>query len=139
MAKLVLNVEYDFDFFLLGISCHEKDYRLSWALNNSLHLELAKEKDLQIDAKKNSTPLTHSIFTFDNEQEYRQFYLISNRGSNGLLVPEQKHADFFLLIKGSLMTEDKPSIIKGVKETPMVLTAFEIDPNQLKSKENLLF
>lgn len=139
MAKLVLNVEYDFDFFLLGISCHEKDYRLSWALNNNLHLELAKEKDLQIDAKKNSTPLLHSIFTFDNEQECRQYYLISNRGSNGLLVPEQKHADYFLLIKGSLMKEDEPYIIKRVKETPMVLTAFEIDPIQLKSKENLLF
>jgi len=139
MAKLVLNVEYDFDFFLLGISCHEKDYRLSWALNNSLHIELAKENDLQIDAKKNSKPLMHSIFTFDNEQEYRQYYLISNRGSNGFLVPEQKQADYFLLIKGSLMTEDKPSIIKRVKETSMVLTAFEIDPNQLKSKENLLF
>ena len=139
MAKLVLDIEYDYDFFLIGISCHEKDYRLSWALNNSLNLELAKTNDLQIDAKKHKEPLTYSMSAYDNEQQYRQYYLISNRCLIGALVPEQKQADFFLMIKGTLLREDKTTIIKRIKETPTVLTAFEIDPNKLKSKENLLF
>lgn len=139
MAKLTLDIEYEYDFVLIGISCHEKDYRLSWALNNTLNLELAKANDLQIDAKKHKEPLTYSMFLFDNEQQYRQYYLISNRNLVSPLVPEQKPADFFLMIKGTLLNDDKSSIIKKVKETPTVLTAFEIDPNKLKSKENLLF
>jgi hypothetical protein len=139
MAKLVLDIEYDYDFLLIGISCHEKEYRLSWALNNNLNLELAKTKDLQIDSKKQKEPLAHSMFMFDSEQQYRQYYLIANRGVQGPLIPEQKQADFFLLIKGTLLNDDKTTILKRVKETPMVLTAFDIDPNKLKSKENLLF
>ncbi|MBI2272008.1 MAG: IPExxxVDY family protein [Bacteroidetes bacterium] len=139
MAKLVLDIEYEYDFVLIGISCHEKDYRLTWALNNSLNLELAKTNDLQIDAKKHKEPLTYSMSAFENEQQHRQYYLISNRCLIAALVPEQKQADFFLMIKGTLMDEDKATIIKRIKETPTVLTAFEIDPNKLKSKENLLF
>lgn len=139
MAKLVLDIEYEYDFLLIGVSCHEKDYRLSWALNNTLNLELSKTNDLQIDSKKHKDPLTYSMFTFDNEQQHRQYYLISNRCLLSPLVPEQKQADFFLMIKGTLLNDDKTTLIKRVKETPTVLTAFEIDPNKLKSKENLLF
>ena len=139
MAKLVLDIEYEFDFTLIGVSCHEKDYRLSWALNNNLNLELAKTKDLKIDSKKYKEPLSHSMFAFVSEEQYRQYYLISNKGTQVLLVPEQKAADFFLLIKGTLLNDDKAIILKKVKDTPGVLTAFGIDPNKLKSKENLLF
>jgi len=139
MAKLVLDIEYDYDFLLIGISCHEKDYRLSWSLNNSLNLELAKTDDLKLDSKKYKEPLSHSMFMFDNEDQYKQYYLISNKGPKGLLIPEQKHSDFFLLIKGTLLNDDKASILKKIKDTPGVLTIFDIDPNKLKSKENLLF
>ena len=79
------------------------------------------------------------MYWFDNEQQYRNYYLISNKGTKGLLVPEQKHADFFLLIKGALPDDDKVTLLKQIKDTPTVLTAFDIDPNKLKSKENLLF
>ena len=44
--KLTLEIENEFDFSLLGISCHAKDYRISWALNNSLNIKLKKEDDI---------------------------------------------------------------------------------------------
>ncbi len=139
MAKLVLNIEYDFDFTLIGISCHEKDYRLSWTINNKLGIELSKEKDLEIDVKKHKEPMTHSFFAFEEEDQFKQFYLINNRGTKGLLIPEQKQADYFLMIKGTISPDEKSNFIKLVKEIPMVQLAFDIVPDSLKSKENLLF
>jgi len=139
LAKLILDIEYDYNFILFGISCHERDYRLSWALNNTLHLELAKTEDLKIDTKKQKESLSHATFYYANEQDYLEYYLIANKGTMGLLLPEQKAADFFLLIKGSVTAETKILLLKAVKETSGVLMVFEIDPNKLKSKENLLF
>lgn len=139
MAKLVLDIEYDYDFVLIGISCHEKDYRLSWALNNSLMLDLAKVNDLQIDAKKHKEPLVYPMFAYEDEQQYRNYFLISNKNLHALLVPEQKHADFFLLIRGTLSMDEKALLLKQIKETAGVLTAFDLDAAKLKSKENLLF
>jgi hypothetical protein len=40
--KHLLVEEYEYDFSLLGICCHEKDYRLCWAVNSTLDLNLTK-------------------------------------------------------------------------------------------------
>ncbi len=139
MAKTTLDIKYEYDFILIGISCHEKEYRLSWALNQSLHFELERRKDMQIELKKQSEPLSYPFFEYDDVENYRKYYLISNKCTGGMLLPEQKQADFLLMIKGTIRPPEKISIIKAIKEIQLVLTAFEINPEQLKSRENLLF
>jgi len=37
-----LAVEPDYRFFLIGISSHENDYHLCWAINQKLNLNLQK-------------------------------------------------------------------------------------------------
>ncbi len=139
MAKQVLTIEYEFDFTLFGISCHEKDYRLSWALNKGLNIDMAKTPDYQIETKKQKEALSYSAYSFEDTQRYLHFFLIANKGSQSLLLPEQKQADFLLLIKGTVNPESKLNFLKEIKASQDVLTAFEIDPNSLRSKENLLF
>jgi len=51
LGKHTLKIEYDFDFVLIGISSHEKDYRICWALNNVLGLDLTKKNSLEIKSK----------------------------------------------------------------------------------------
>jgi hypothetical protein len=139
MAKQVLTIEYDFDFTLYGISCHEKDYRLSWSLNKGLNIDLAKTADYLIETKKQKEGLNYSSFSFEDSHRYLHFFLLSNKSLQGPLLPEQKQADFLLLIKGNLNPESKALLLKEIKASQDVLTAFEINPNSLKSKENLLF
>lgn len=63
MSKFQLQIDYDFDFRLIGISCHARDYRLCWALNN--HLEIQLEKVLRENAssglKKNGIAMSRFI------------------------------------------------------------------------------
>jgi hypothetical protein len=139
VVKQTLDIKYEYDFILIGISCHEKEYRLSWALNNSLQLELARISDMQIELKKQTEPLSYPIFEYDDTEHYRKYYLISNKTSKGMLVPEQKQADFLLMIKGSLQDPEKLALLKAIKNTQLVLMAFEINPESLKSRDNLLF
>lgn len=139
MNKFKLEIEYDYDFVLIGICSHEKDYRICWAINQKLDFDLKKTEDLEIKEKKQAEPSLFSMYVHENPEEYVEYYVIANRGANGMLVPEQKQADYFLMIRGTITDGQVESIIKQLREISMVLTAYEIDPTQLKSKHNLLF
>ena len=137
MSKILLSLEEDYDFQLIGISCHSKDYRLCRELNNILLIDLIRTNDIEVN-KKNEVS-SCSFYEFIDEDNHLEYYMISNLGSNGYLIPEQKKVDFFLMVKGSSSSNQMQDIICKINSLSLVLTSFNIDPNQLKSKQNLLF
>ena len=47
--KYTLLEEYDYDFTLIGISCHAKDYRICWSINQRFGYDFEKqEHDLEM-------------------------------------------------------------------------------------------
>ena len=137
MLKVLLTLKEDYDFKLVGISCHTKDYRLCGELNKTLHIDLIRTDDIEINKKGEISP--YSFYEFIDEDNYLEYFLISNLGNSGYLIPEQKKVDFFLVIKGSTSNDQILDIICKINTLSLVLTSFNIDPNQLKSKQNLLF
>jgi len=137
MSKLVLTIEEDYDFSLIGISCHTKDYRLCWELNKVLQTDLIRTTDLEITKKGERS--SFSFYEFIDEANYLEYFLISNLGIKGCLIPEQKKVDFFLIVRGNISDSNTKGIIGKINSLSLVLTSFNIDPNQLKSKQNLLF
>ena len=139
MGKHTLEIEYDYNFVLIGISAHEKDYRICWALNNKLELNLVKTESLEIKEKKLDEPSHYSLFVYNREEELSEYLLIANRSEKGILIPEQKQMDYFLIIKEEEIKEEKAAeIIKKIKEITLVQTAMRIDASTLKSKQNLI-
>jgi hypothetical protein len=139
VVKYTLEEEYDYDFRLVGISCHAKDYRLCWCLNRFLGLGFVKDtNDLEIIGEGFFSGSTHSMYSYYDEEDQNEFYLIANRDSRGYLLPEQKQADFLLMIKESLPL-NLDEFIKDLRSLDLILTSFEIDVEKLKSKENLIF
>ena len=139
MNKFKLDIEYDYDFTLFGISCHEKDYRICWALNNKLRLEFKKVQDIESKEKKKKENTKYPLFEFIDEEAHREYFIIGNRSDSALLIPEQKHADYFLMVRGNFNDAEKEILLKNIKSIQIILTAFEIQPNELKSKQNLIF
>jgi hypothetical protein len=107
MSKTKLQVEYDFDFCLIGIVCSEKDFRFCWMLNNQLGWKLAKTDD-HISGVGN-----HSIFTFSEEELMRDYYLIVNKSDSGkLLIDEHQHTDYFIINRCQYIEiKTKPDIL----------------------------
>jgi len=137
MSKLVLSLDDDYDFSLIGISCHAKDYRLCWGLNKALQISLVRGADYEITKKKEIT--TYAFFEYLDEVNYLDLYLIANKGNKGDLITEQKMTDFFLLIKGNPSEYQMSDFTKKINALNIVLAAFKVDPESLKSKQNLLF
>lgn len=138
MGKHTLDIEYDYDFVLIGISSHEKDYRICWVLNNKLGLNLIKTEPLEIKDKKQDELSHFSLFSFEQPDDFMEYFIIANRSEKGLLIPEQKHVDYFFIVRGEVEDDNVMEMIKLIKESNLVQTAFLIDVNSLKSKQNLI-
>lgn len=152
MAKTKLLLEYDYDFLLIGIIARVPDYKLSWSLNRTLEIGLIKEENMELKAesKANTNGLTlgfseeiispsFSFYRYENEDTRVLYTLVSNRSMSSLLIKEEQSVDFFLIIGGMFDEVDLVDLLNNIRGDKTVMTAFEIDPNQLKSKQNLLF
>ncbi len=139
MGKIVLDEDFDFDFRLLGISSHVQDYRICWAVNKTLGLDLIKlDQEIIIRIVKGEDPISFSTYYYMDEDSEVEFELISNRHEQGYLIPEMKTADYFLKIS-DYFPEDIDELIRDLRKSNLVNMAFEVDINSLRSKQNLLY
>jgi len=138
LGKHVLEIEYDYNFVLIGISSHEKDYRICWALNNILKLDLVKIAPLEIKDKKQDKPSYFSLFEYLIPDEFMEYFIIANQSEKGVLIAEQKNMDYFFIIRGEIDEDKVTEIIKKIKDLSIVQTAVRIDLSTLKFKQNLI-
>ncbi|HET6245461.1 MAG: IPExxxVDY family protein [Bacteroidetes bacterium] len=136
MAKVTLELEYDYDFILIGISCHARDYKFCWMVNKSLDLNFARQDSLSLKTKNMTCEFAH--YTFFDEDKHLEYTLLSNKGANGFLLPEQKQADYLLKIEGGFSAFQATELINKIRNIEAVLTAFNIDIENLKSRQNLI-
>lgn len=137
-SKYTLTIEEDFDFDLIGLCCHQSDYRLCWALNEHLRLKLAKsDEPFMVSSKKGEIVSKHSFYEWVDEENYLEYFLIKNKDGTQFLIPEKAQIDYFLVIKeaGQVEIDDLLTQVKGISA---ILTAFKYDPTALKSSKNLI-
>jgi hypothetical protein len=140
MAKLTLEWEASFDFDLIGISSHVPNYRLVYSLNQLLSTDFSRsEEDLELVSQKQSNA-NFAIYNYTNDEDHVDMCIINNRNGYGnLFIPEQKQIDYYMLVWGNYSELSTTELSKLIMKSPHVLTAIQIDPESLKSKNNLLF
>jgi len=136
-----LIIEYDFEFDLIGIVSHVKEYKLAWLLNNILGIRLVKQKDLAINFTNNNLIISN----FEFATEYLTYQLLKNQsvckptGKPYYLLPELKKFDFLLMIKDESGIIVLDEVIKKIRKLSEVYYTMQADLSQLDSKENLIF
>ena len=131
-----LEVPYDYDFILFGISCHEKIYRLSWFLNRALSMEFAWCDELEMQVKGEVS--SYSCYRFQDLENETTFSLVQNRGAHGWFIPEMKQMDYLLKIE--LGNEiDFDAFVKQLRAVPVINGSYQLQFEAFKSKENLIF
>ena len=125
-------------FTLIGISCHLKDYRLSFLLNQHAGLFLQKLEDLRVALSAKKEPAEFSIYLYPDDDYFNTYFLVANRSQNFILVPEIKQVDFLLIVEGEFQKTRKDSLIKTLRNIPNILTAYEIRFSEIKNYETLL-
>lgn len=157
MSKILsIDFEYDHDYTLLGIHTPLEDFRLAFLLNDKLALKLRKYKE-DLDLYLKNEKSSFSIYIFDDTHKMMTWSLITNTNikietsvsqSGNLfddppiqsyLIPEKKQVDFFLKMDSQLAYEETKELINKIKTINQIVTLYTIDPNDLKSRDNLIF
>jgi hypothetical protein len=138
MKKNRLEIEYSYDFELLGLTTSVKSYKLAWELNRSLNIRLVKKADLVIQTRLNQ--ITYSFHA--HESAVNTLRLFKNRPnetaqSKSLLVPEYPHGDFILMIQGE--EHQSKRFQEELKNIPSIELVAFIPLDALKSKDNFIF
>ncbi len=139
MNKTTLKFELDLDFKLIAVSSQLKDYVFCFKINKQLNTDFCKVSDLELPFNGGSENNYFSRYYFLMSDVDTEFYIVSNKGSEGFLVPEMKKADFFILIRNYYDQDEFKQLMMQLNKMPDVLLALEVDPKKLKSKENLIF
>lgn len=141
MAKFTLDTDPEdhIDFLLIGIVSHAKPYRLCWNLNKTMHFNLVSTNEkIEISNARKKQHFVFEIYNYNDEESRINYYLIPNKSGTGYLIPELKHVDYILMLKENL-TADINLIIDQIRQSDQVMTCFEINTEEVKSLENLLF
>lgn len=121
---------------LLAVISSLKDYRLCFELNKKLKLKFIRQSELELkDQKQNRSEYTY--FRCRNAKTREEIILILNKGSNGVLIPEMKNVDYFMLIKNQ-PADVIEKLIAGMNQIDNIGGVYELDPTELKSAENFL-
>ncbi len=143
----------DASYTLIAIHCVLEDYRLCYFLNQRLQLKLERLCNIKLyeevsfaifewyDAFKDvrwNVLANRSVKEFNKGREENLFGEIASR-SKAFLIEEHKRADFFLKIEDESGYENVNDIISKIKKIPQVITAYSVDINQLKIKNQLNF
>lgn len=139
------------NYVLIALHSGLEDYALAYALNRALKANLKRSKtDLDI-SNETSFPIYEwkdklnerywtLIVNTSIKEEYLELHdLFSNETSSTVyhLIPEYKDVDYFLKIE---QDEDEIDsfMLDSILEIPKMITAYQIEINKLKSKQNLI-
>jgi len=137
MAKAIkLKIEHDFNFLLIGLVTSEPIYRLSWLINESTGIKLAETKSIQHHHKKTKELQSFSVFSYEDLENGGIYDLIQNKGTNGLLIEEQKNIDY--LFKVAFADINNEEFLNQIKVISNINLAHSIEPGSLKSKSRLI-
>lgn len=138
MTKRHLQYDEDYVFSLYAIFCGEKDYRMAWLINQAVGIDFIKLPDLQIHQLTKRKLASFSIFAWCDELNRSEWFLISNKSSGNILIPELKPVDYFLKITGHIEEDELHSIFLTLKKLTFVKAITHVEPSTLKSKENFI-
>lgn len=136
MAKLKLETESLPDAQVIAISSHVNDYRLCWSLNKCLGITLARRKQ-DIEDQGPEQRAFYPVFSHAVEDEGTHISLIGNHAPEGILIVNQRQADYFLVADGD-NRPDAEELLERVRAAEFVLAAYPLDLHGIKGAYKLL-
>lgn len=138
MSKFKLEENIFDEVLFIGISTSLKDYQLSLFINNYLNLRFKKTSDFSGDYFSKKENSNFSVYYFNDEDNFSEFFLLSNKCENSVLLNAYKQTDFFLLIKSNIFKDNISEIILALRKIKNVFLAFNIDISKIKNFNTFL-
>jgi hypothetical protein len=136
--KLQVDIDFLSGHHLLGITSQLKDYRLCHFLNQGIGLNLEKKPDVSLQPPSSKSWQQHPVYYFYDEMKRCEYYLLPNRGAEGLLLGAHRNSDFLMVVHGLQDPAMLKQISRSIQGLPLVLFCHEINLSGIRNIEYLL-
>lgn len=140
MKKKRLEIDYSYDFELIGVISSAKGYKLAWDINNQLDVHLVKQMDVIIQF---NDKVTGTYSHFAHESPLNLIRLFRNKpneaeAAKNLLAQEFPHFDYIVMSQGADKIESNrlQEYLRNISSVELV--AF-IPLDALKQKDYFIF
>src|SRR5699024_9176386 len=155
---LELEEELHNSFYVIAIHTSFRPYRLAYALNKNLHIQLKRSHE-DLDLKRYDTDFHVPVFEYNSPNYFHQYDLIGNRSirigksdgiihyeevennlySIGYLIPEHRKVDYFLKVDFDDNCLPLKEALHRINKIRGVQSAYILNNSQIKSINNLIF
>lgn len=158
MQRHNLSLDIEEEFLLIAIHSPMEAYKLAFLINKHLNLRLQRKKE-DLDFFNNQDTVTYQIYEYTDTTQEITFYLLNNTSKTisekttnsetlfdleyeektHYLVNEYKKADYLIKIITENSENQESVFLSKLSKIPGLITAYPIDQNKLKFKQNLNF
>ena len=138
IKKHTLNIEYEVEFDVFGLSTPFADYRLAWALNEQFDFKFEKSNELiSIFDRKTKQMKSFQRFSYADEEDLTQIFLLKNKQGNQIVTADHTMIDFFLIIKNNFAI-DTNKLLTQLRNTNGIVAAFKLERDSFDFIEEMI-
>ena len=116
----IIEDEIKLDMTVLAVNSHVKGYKLCWHINKKLNANFIKTEIFTEESKE-------GFSAFEVEKKKKKITLVKNKSKKGVLMPEKKNIDFFIIVQPEIKNTAKEEFISKLREISKILLIFEVD------------
>ena len=140
--SLKINHEINEKTKIIGIVTTEKDYKLSWLINNTINLNLKKlnvEKKYQQNEIFEINDFSKDIYFYIDELTFIRYILIKNKREEHIIFNSLKDFDFIFIISGVFDDSYVYGFLKNLKKLESIVAAYIVNKLSKKNKKFIDF
>lgn len=126
------------NYYIIAIASVLKDYRLSFFINQDLHLNLEKTDDLISSNKSKEQAKKFGLYYFLDERSEFEYFLLQNKQLGEIYLKTFKNFDFLFIVKTiDEDTIDIGSLFEKIKAIYDIQLAMQLE-NLKKADQKLI-
>ena len=129
--KFKLDVKGKNQIWLLGILTDETDFKLSWLINQSLQIRLARDEDLTWLSNELPNPLAFPVYS-DPTSKFGPLRLLKNRTLEGLWIKGYKQVDYLFIVMNKEDQFNHQKLLEKLQNTNGIRGVYILDPEPLE-------
>jgi hypothetical protein len=139
MAKSKLNIDFDYDFLIWGLTSNFPDYKLCWKLNQIFEWKLIRNDDIKYFPIVGEEPIFFSHFEYPIPEDHYSIELVKQKNDGFVLLNELKNFDYLLIVRGARDFFNQEELTIYLNKIQGIQIAISIDIEKIKTKQHLIF
>ena len=120
------------DTFAIGINSALADYKLAWAINRKISIDLARHDDIEAD------DVNYAFYYYTAGENSYIYNLVSIKNKDQALLDFKNNIDFLMVVRNGISADRVENIVRQLCEIEGVGHAFRLDINKSKSIKQAL-